>query len=113
MQLGNIGSQRNIENIYKRYDGRNRKNMNDKKVSDERNQTDKNKDRLTDDIEFLKVGILCSKIERYNNEKKSDEINQVNIIYDKEYDERDKIGEKQRINIEYRYLIFESDKIDF
>ena len=56
---------------------------------------------------------LRSHINMKNIDKKYDERNQMDVIDDKEYDERDKIGEKQRINIEYRYLIFESDKIDF
>ena len=52
-------------------------------------------DRSTDDIDFLKLGTVCSKRDIYNTEKESDERNQVNIIDDKDSDERDHIGENK------------------
>ena len=52
-------------------------------------------DRLTDDIEGLKLGTQSPKRDVYNIEKASDEINRINIIDDKEYDERYQIGENE------------------
>ena len=42
MQLGNLRSQINMDNIDKQYDERNQINIIDKNVSDERNQIGKN-----------------------------------------------------------------------
>ena len=70
MQLGNLRSQINMDNIDKQYDERNQINIIDKNVSDERNQIGKNdEDISTDDIEVLKLGTLCSKRDIYNIEK--------------------------------------------
>ena len=53
MQLGYLRSQRNIENINKKSDERNRINMIGKNVSDERNKNGKNdEDISTDDIDI-------------------------------------------------------------
>ena len=70
MQLENLRSQINIENIDKQYDERNRIKMIDENVSDEINQIGENdEDRSTDYIEVMKLGTLCSKREIYNIEK--------------------------------------------
>ena len=70
--------------------------MVDKKVSNKRTHMDENDEYwLADNIEVLKVGTLCSKRERYNIDKKSDERYQVNMIDDKESDEIDQIGQNE------------------
>ena len=65
---------------------------------DEGNHIGKNdEDRWTDDIEVLKLGTLSSKTDIYKIVKWSDERNRINIIDDKESDERDHIGENDEI----------------
>ena len=60
--------------------------MIDDKESDERNQIDENyEDRLTDNIEVLKLGTLSSKRDIYNIEKEYDERNRIYMIDYKEY----------------------------
>ena len=62
MHLEDLIPQRNIENIEKKSDEGNRINMIHENLSDKRNQIGKNdEDRSTDDIEVLKLVILCSK----------------------------------------------------
>ena len=62
MKLGNLISQRNIENIDKQYNGRYWKSIIDRKKLDERNQVDEDDEyRPTDDIKVLKLGTLFSK----------------------------------------------------
>ena len=66
MQLGNLRSQKNTENIDKKSDERNPINMIDEKISDERNYIYENdEDISTADIKVLKLGALCSKMYLY------------------------------------------------
>ena len=67
MQIGNLISQRNIENIEKQYNERKRIKMINQKVSDKRNQIGENdEDGKSYDIKVLKLVSLSSKRERYN-----------------------------------------------
>ena len=60
--------------------------MIDDKESDEQNQIYENyEDRLTDNIEVLKLGTLSSKRDIYNIEKEYDERNRIYMIDYKEY----------------------------
>ena len=62
MQLGNMRSPINIENITKQSEEINGINIIDENVSDERDLIGENGEyRSTDDIEVLKLVILCSK----------------------------------------------------
>ena len=68
--------------------------MSDEKDSDERYQIDKNDEEIvTNDIEVLKLGNFGSEKNTDNIEKESDEMNWMDVIDDKESDERDQIGE--------------------
>ena len=70
--------------------------MSDDKESDERDQIDKNDgERVTNDIEVLKLGKFSSQKNTDNIEKESYERNRIDMIYDKESDERDQIGESK------------------
>ena len=87
--------------------------MIDDKVYDERNQIFENdEDASNDDKEDLKVEILRSKRYIYNNEKYYVEIDQTNMIDEKESYKRDQIGEKKWINNEYIYISLQTDKIE-
>ena len=56
LKLGKLSSQKNVDNLEKEYDERNRVYMRDGKESDERDQISKNyEERVTDDIEVLKM----------------------------------------------------------
>ena len=84
IQLGKLTSQRDIENIYKEPDERNRIDMIDYKESGEiKNIGENDRDRSTDDIEVLKLVTLSSKRDIYNIETEFDERNQINMIDDK------------------------------
>ena len=64
------------------------------KESDEINQIGENdENRITVNIEVLKLVTLSPKKYIYNIEKGYDEINRINMIGDKESDGRDHIGE--------------------
>ena len=66
MRLGNLRCQGSIENIDKQFDERNQINIIDENISDERKQKGENdEDRSIDDVEVLKLGTLCSKIDIY------------------------------------------------
>ena len=70
--------------------------MIDDKESDIRNQRGKNyEDIWTDDIEVLKLETLIYKRYIYKIEQESDERNRINMIDDKESDERDQIVENR------------------
>ena len=67
--------------------------MNDDKESDERDHISKNdEEKVTEDIEILKLGKLSSQKSIDNIEKYSDESNWVGMIDDKNADERDQIS---------------------
>ena len=66
LKMGKLSSQKNIDNIEKESDERNRMDMSDDKDSDERDQLDKNdEERATNDIEVLKPVTcgFCRKIQ--------------------------------------------------
>ena len=70
--------------------------MSDDKDYDERDHKDKNyEERVTNDIEVLKLRKLGSQKNKDNIEKESDERNRMDMIDDKEYDERDQIVESK------------------
>ena len=80
--------------------------MSDDKESDGIDQIGENdEDRLTGDIEFLKLGKLGSQENIDNVEKEHGERNWIDMSSEKESDERDKIGQ----NDEYRL----TDDIEF
>ena len=108
MQPGNLRSQINIENIYKQIDEINQINMTNENVPDEKNQIGESDEyRSTDDMEVLKLGTLCSKRNIYGIEKEYDETNQINIIDDKESDERYQINENEEeiLNTDIEFLL--------
>ena len=55
---------------------------------------------MFDDIELLKMGKLSSQKNIDKVEKYSDKINQMDIIDDEEYDERNQIGEIEEDDLE-------------
>ena len=70
LKLGKLSLQKNIDNIEKAYDDRNWMDMSDDNESDERDQISKNdEEKVTDDIEVLKLGKLSSKKNDENIEK--------------------------------------------
>ena len=70
LKLGKLSPQKNIDNIEKAYDDRNWMGMSDDNESDERDQISKNdEEKVTDDIEVLKLGKLSSKKNDENIEK--------------------------------------------
>ena len=86
LKLGKLISKIYIDNVDKSYDEINRIYMSDDKDSDERDQIVENdKDRLTDDLEVLKLGKLSSQKYIDNIEKESDKSNQIYIIDYKGY----------------------------
>ena len=67
--------------------------MSDDKESDERDQISKSDgEKISDVIEVSKLGKLSPQKNIDNAEKESDKINQMDMIDDEEYDEKDKIG---------------------
>ena len=75
--------------------------MRDDKDSDERYQIDKNdEERVTNDIEVLKLGKFGSQKNTDNVEKESDERNRMDVIDGKEYDERYQMVESKEDNLE-------------
>ena len=94
LKLGKLSSKRYIDNIDKWSDEINRIDMIYNQESDERDQVGENdKYILTDDIEFLKLWTLSSHKNIENIDKESNEINRIDFIDDREYYERDQIGE--------------------
>ena len=82
--------------------------MTNENVPDEKNQIGESDEyRSTDDMEVLKLGTLCSKRNIYGIEKEYDETNQINIIDDKESDERYQINENEEeiLNTDIEFLI--------
>ena len=70
LKLVKLSSQKNVDNIEKESDERNRVDMSDDKDSDERYQISKNDEkRVTGDIEVLKLGKNISKKNDDNIEK--------------------------------------------
>ena len=68
--------------------------VSDEKESDERYHMDKIYEEIvTNYIELLKLGNFYSLKNTYNVEKEYDEKNRMDMIDDKESDERDQIGE--------------------
>ena len=68
--------------------------MTDDKEYDKRDNIGENKEEtLNTDIELLNMRKLSSKKCIYNVDKESDERHHMDISDDKEFDERDKIGE--------------------
>ena len=61
----------------------------------------------------MKLGTLSSKRERYNTEKVSDEVNRINIIHDREYDERDQIDENDKETLTDDIEVFKLGKLSF
>ena len=97
LKLGKFSLQKNIDNIEKEYDERDRMDMSDEKYSDEREQISKNyEERVTDDIEVLKLGKLSSKQNIDNIERESDEINRMDMSDYKDSDEIDKIDKNMK-----------------
>ena len=75
--------------------------MSDGKEYDERDQIGENdEDRLTDNIAFLKLLKLSFQNNIDNIDKKYSEKNQIDMIYDKESDERDQIGGRKSNEID-------------
>ena len=70
--------------------------MSDDNESDERDHIDKNyEERVTNDIEVLKLGKFGLQKNTNGVEKESDGINWMDMIDDKESYERDQIGESK------------------
>ena len=100
LDVDNYGNQINlfitnylIENITKQSYESNQIDISDDKDSDERDQIGENdEDRLTDHMEVLEQGKLSSQKNIDNIEKWYDESNRIDIIDDKESDERDQMS---------------------
>ena len=83
-KLVKLNSKKNYDNIEKEYYERNWIDMSDDKYPDEIDQIDKNnEERVTNDIDVLKLGNFGSKKNADNIEKESDEINWMDMIDDK------------------------------
>ena len=95
-KLRKLISKKNDDNIEKEYDEIKNMDTGDEKVSDKGDQIDKNdEERVTYDIEVLKLGKLGSQKNIDNVEKETDKRNRMDMIDDEEYDERDQIGERK------------------
>ena len=71
--------------------------MNDDKESDERDHISKNdEEKVTEDIEILKLGKLSSQKNKDNIEKESDERNWMDMSDEKYSDERYQISKNMR-----------------
>ena len=93
LKLGKLSLQKNIDSIEKESNERNWMDMSDDKDSDERYQISKKyEEKLTDDIEVLKLGKLSSQKNRDTIENESDEINRMHMGDDRDSDERYPIG---------------------
>ena len=68
---------------------------------------------MNTDINVLKLRTFCSKIYIDNINKEYDEINQIDMSDDKESDERDQISRKWWRKRDWRYIILETEKIEF
>ena len=101
LKLVKLSSQKHIKNIEKESDERNSMDMIDDKEPDKRDQICAHvEERVTDDIEVLKLKKLSAQKNLDNIEKESDERNRMDTIYDKEYDERDQTGERKENELE-------------
>ena len=88
-----LSSKRYIDNIDKQSDERNQIDISNDKDSDKRDHMGKNdEERVTDDIEVLKLVKLSSWKNIYNIEKEYDERNWMDMRDNKDSDERHNIG---------------------
>ena len=81
--------------------------MSDDKNSDERYHNSKNdEDRVTDDIEFFKLGNLSSNKNDDNIDKQSDERNRMDMCGDKNFDEKYQIdkNDEERVTNDIEVL---------
>ena len=93
LQLGKFRSKKNDDNIEKEDDEINRMDTSDNKYSDEIDKIDKtDEERVTNDIEVLKLGNFGSQKNIDNVEQGSYEIKKINMIDNEESDERQQIG---------------------
>ena len=97
LKLRKFISMIDIENITKQSYESNQIDISDDKDSDERDQIGENdEDRLTDHMEVLEQGKLSSQKNIDNIEKWYDESNRIDIIDDKDSNERYQIGENEK-----------------